>query len=430
MLQRNSYTPQTQVVVHTWRGQTYDLTNSLMTTSAPSWTRTKTLETAAGTFTLNLLPNQPWQKLLMPMDYVEIRASKTGKKVNGKFPIIMRGFIDRVGDSKQFGSTGGPSEPRLVIIGRDYTKLLIEWQILYLFTQNTFKSGGNLASIAAQAQGFGMYLNFDLPIYPTSITSFMIAMMQKMVNPIFAGLRNYKYKSLPGLNHSFKFPDYPMSSINIMSYTGSYLNLFEYVVSPPFGELFVEEGPDTPILVSRMTPYRDLSGKTPSPAASLTNAGEIIDISGIDTTFSDTDVYTYFLTWGASTQQVGLTQPVFATGKNNGVFQSSANLYGQRPLIIDTSWIAEYDGANPKQPNSGAIQIGSQLNEWLMATMEQNAEFLGGTISCHGDESYQIGQYRTVPATNQEFYIAGIQDSFTIKDGWTAYLTVERGRNL
>ena len=425
----NQYTPATTLTIHTWRGETYEIEGDMF-----NWTRTKSLSQPQGTFTINLTAAKDkkgltWADKLKPMDYVEIRASRYGTKKNGKLPIIMRGFIDDNEFATQFGTQNGPSEPRISIPGRDYAKLLLEWQILYLFTQNTFKTGGNIGAIVGQSKGFGLFYNFHLPLMPTSITSFFNDSFSKLVTPILDGLKGYKYPTLPMMKGEFDFPNYPMSSLNVMSYTGSYWNLFDYFSSPPFGELFVIDTEEAPTLVSRMAPYQTVAGTTPAPGKALPVALTIEDTPVVNISQSDSDVYTYFLTYGASTQLVGITMPAFATGKGNGIQTKWANLYGIRPLQVDTSWIAEYDANDPTKPNANAIEIGSTLNQWLVATQGDNQLWWNGTIEGHGNENYQIGTYIKEPSTGKTFYLAGISDNYEYEGNqWTTQLQVVRGR--
>lgn len=417
----NAYTPSTTITCRTWRGETYDLTVDLY-----AWTRSKSLSQPQGTFTLELVPRldakgKMWTDKIEPMDYIEIQASRFGKQNK----TILRGFVDTVNLATAFGTTGGPSEPRITISGRDYAKLLLEWQILYLFTSNIGKN--QTAQLAAQSLGFGLYYNFHLPITPTSITSFFHTAFSKMVDPIFSGLSHY-FASLPAMIPNFDFPDFPMASLNVLSYTGSYWNLFEYLSSPPFGELFVADTERGSELVGRLAPYRTNKGVTPSPATALTTVTTLEDMTASNLSKSDTDLYNYFLTYGASTQLVGLSMPAFVTGKHNGVLLQNKNLYGVRPLQIDTSWIAEYDAGNPKKPNTNAIGIGSTLNEWLIQTQGENETFWSGTFNGHGNENYQIGTYVHDPFSNKTFYLTGINDSYDYEaNQWTTQLTVIRG---
>lgn len=423
------FTPQTQIIAHTFRGETYDLTGDLY-----SWTRRKGLSPSTGSFTLNLVPRKDWAHLLQAMDYIEIRASKNGRKVNGKLPIIMRGFIDSVSMSTQMNGQNGPAEPRITITGRDYTKLLIQWQVLYLFTQNTLNPGANdntLIRAVNQGTGFGLYANYRIPNSPTSMNNFMNAVFQNMFRPLQQGLKKHNYPSFVEMIPDFTFPEYQVNSGPIASYTGSYLNLLQYVASAPFGELFIREDAKSPVLVGRMAPYKTITGETPRHGAKLASSGNIDAIQSINVERSDNDLYTYFLTWAADGQLLHMTMPTFLPGLSNGVLFEKSTLYGISPLMIDTPWVSVLALGKQNSPSSPVLNLASDLNAWLIATMGDAQLFWNGSITCHGDETLQIGTYRTVPSTKQEFYIAGISDSYDYENNtWSASLNVVRGRDL
>lgn len=420
----SGYQPRTQIIARTWRGEEYDLTGSLF-----AWSRTKSLTQAPGTFTLQLVPRanakgQTWNDLIKAQDIIEIRASKNGRLINGKLPIIMRGFVDAPSKNTQFAQSGGPSEPRITITGRDYTKLFLEWQILYLFTQNTLKKGGNLSDIAAQAAGFGLFANYRLPIFGASLNSYMTTAFDNIINPVQKGLKAHPYPDFPELTHRFTFPDYKVNSFNVASYTGSYWNLFQYIASPPFGELFIIDEEDSPVLVGRATAYQDITGGTPSPGTKLASSGDILGVQSDDTDTTDADLSTYFLTWAADAQIIGpSTMPVVLPGLHNGVLTSKSSLYGIKPLNIDTPWLSMTD--------KNIVTAASDLNLWLVETMGDNERWYQGTLTCHGDEDYTIGTYRREPVSNRQYYISSIQDSYNYEGNrWDATLTVVRGRDL
>lgn len=201
-----------------------------------------------GTFALNLVPRKPWDKLIQPMDYVEIRASRN--PMRKELPIIMRGFVNAPDKNTAFGQTGGPSEPRMSITGQDYTKLLTMWQILYLFTQNILEPSHSkqFTRIINNAAGFGLFANYRIPIFSQSINDWITEAFKNVVDPMMKSIQSHNYPSLPDLLHSFNFPLYPMNGLPVASYTGSVWNLLSYAASPPFGELFVrdESGGPTP----------------------------------------------------------------------------------------------------------------------------------------------------------------------------------------
>lgn len=416
------YNPQTQIVAHTWRGETLDITSSLF-----SWQRQKLLTSAPGTFTLALTAasdakGHTLADRLRAMDTIEIRASRNGTRIDGELPIIMRGFIDAAELGTAMGSTGGPSEPRVIVSGRDYTKLMLEWQILYLFTQNTLAAKGNLKEILNNYAGFGLYGNFHLPIVGAPINTYMQEAFRNLMGPLQKGLHVYPYPELPELGTRFTFPDLILNSFNIASYTGSYWNLFQYLSSPPFGELFVIDEEAGPVLIGRGTAYQDIQGRTPYPGTKLDVTSEIESVQTDQTNRTDADVITYFLTWAANAQIVGPSSiPVVIPGFQNGILTEKAALYGIRPLMLDTPWLSMTDPA--------ILQHASTLNKWLVDVMGDNEAWWQGTIACHGSEDYRIGTYAREPKTGRVYYVAGITDNYNYEGNrWDATLQVVRGR--
>lgn len=423
-----SFRPKFSITVHTWRGQTFDLTGDVV-----SWTTTKSLAQPQGQFVIQLTANKhngyDWYYWIQPMDYVEIRASATGRTVNGELPIIMRGFVDSTSGSFNIGQQGGPTEPRIIIQGRDFSKLLLEWQILYLWEQNNPLQG------AAGPTGMGLLvlLNGQVPMQNESLNALCHQLFDALVTKMAVQPVQSLIDAVPDLEAAFSFPDYETWLMTVASYSGSFWNLFSYLASPPFGELFVWDAPNGPQLVGRMTPYKTYDGVTPSPGKALepTITIDQSEIQAYQFGRTDNDVYTYYLTWGdATVVNSNLGQAAYALEPGNGVPTSNANLYGTRPLIIDSPWLSPLSGAQQGKPNNNAFTQAVDMNKWLMAVMKDNPRFEQGTFTVHGHEKYAIGQYATLPQWGTEYYIAGVQHNYVQYQTWQTQLTVERGRPL
>lgn len=393
-----------------------------------SWQTTKALSQSQGTFTINLVARRDskgdWSDKIEAMDFVEIRASENGSLVNGQLPIVMRGFVDFLEHSLAFGSTGGPSEPRIIISGRDYAKLLIEWQVLYLWTQN------NLPQLAALNNGFGLLFNYNLQTVGALLDSFFDQAFKGIVQPIVTGLQNNRIPSLPSLIPSFDLPNYEMSFMQVQSYTGSFWNLFQYFISPPFGELFIWDDDTGPTMTARMTPYRSYDGYVPSPGKVLKPSITIYttDATSYNIVKTDASVYNYFLVWGDASQLTQQTMPAFSIDKGNGVNTAGQDLYGTRPLIVDSPWINPFDQTNTAKPNSDPFSDAAELNQWLMYTMQDNQRFKMGSMTLHGSSRYKIGQYAEIDGWNQEYYISGVSHNYQQFQTWTTQLNLVRGR--
>ena len=393
-----------------------------------TWTTSKNLAQPEGTFNIGLVPRKvkgesTWADLIEPMDYVEIRASATGQKTNGKLPIIMRGFVDSVGEGFAIGATGGPSEPRITIAGRDYSKLLIVWQILYLWTQNS------TANMAAYQSGFGLFYNYGLQLVAAPLQQFFTNIFHKMVDPITSGIQQ-NWMSIPNFRADIELPDYEMSLTPVMSYTGSFFNLFSYFSSPPFGECFVWDDDTSPVLTTRVTPYHSYDGLTPTPGKEIKPSYDLTQIQSYNLSRTDSDLFTYYLTWGDSTQQTQLTMPVFVTAGLNGISTSNQSLFGTRPLIVDSAWVNPFNGSDTTAQNQNAVSVANDLNTWLLAVMQDNQRFKSGNMSVHGNEKYRIGTYANFKQKNEEYYVTSVQHTYTQFQRWDTKLYLTRGRSL
>ena len=365
------------------------------------------------------------------MDFVEIRASRNS--TTGELPIIMRGFLDAPSGNTVMPSQGGPQEPRIMLTGQDFTTLLLKWQILYLFQQNEFtKSGGqHLKEYIANAAGYGLFANFKIPIFANSINAWIGTAFKHLVGTLMQGLKAHNYPSLPDFLSDFKYPAYPMNGLAVASFTGSYWNLLSYAASAPFGELFVRDEAAGPTLIGRMTPYKTIQGKTPRHGYAIPNSGDIHDIQSINVSRTDIDLLTYFLTWATDGQLFNMTMPTFLPGLSNGVLTSKSRLYGINPLVVDTPWvsIAQSDGT-PAKNVTPVLQLAADLNSWLIATMADNELFWSGALTCHGDETLQVGTYRNADdgTHNREYYVSQVNHNFNYTgNNWTSTAQIVRG---
>jgi len=384
-----TYTPTTSVTVHTRNGDEYDVTGDLI-----SWQTSKAITSGqpTGTFTVNLVARSDtagsWADKIRPMDYVEIRASKTGAQT--PLPIIMRGFVTSSEQALQFDVSGGPQR-QVTLTGQDFGKILTNWQILYLWQIHAVQS-------LYAALGYGLSGNFGIDATDSTPTKFFGQSMSHIIEPAVARLQKIN-PAVPDLGLVVSIPErYQMPVVAVESYTGSYWNLLQTFASPPFGELFVFDDADGPKLVARMAPYHTLAGDYPPPGQPPMLEPAIIpaqDISAYDLERSDQDALSFFFTYSDAASLTGTSAAsyVLPGGERNPVYYpATADLYGLRQEINDTPWVTMADVGNPYS-GSQATAIAGELNSWLAAVMKDNPEFLSGTIDCHGDPDLIVGRY-------------------------------------
>lgn len=173
-------------------------------------------------------------------------------------------------------------------------KLLLERRILYLREQNNPLQG--VAGLTGQGllvllQNAGVPMQNESPnalcqqLFDALVTKMAVQPIQSLIDAV------------PNLE-DFSFPDYESWLMTVASYSGSSCNLFRYLASPPFGELFVWDAPNAPQLIGRMTRYKTYDGFTASPMKALepTITIDQSEIQAYQLGRTDNHVYTYYLT--------------------------------------------------------------------------------------------------------------------------------------
>lgn len=429
--------PRTQVTAYTWRGEQYDLTGSLI-----GWNTTKAITSPAGTFTIDLTDTknarrQTWQDRLMPMDHIEIRA--TAGNAAAPYPVIMRGFIDSIQSNFSMGPTGGPIEPRITITGRDYTKLFLINQILYLYGKGLNENQTlALASATTQTTPGGLVFYFGGKFEPFTVYRMFDTLFNATFSKIYKHLQQYPFPYLPPLITHNHYPDYHVSLLQIPNYNGSIWNLFAYFNSAPFGELFIYDD-ETPQIMARITPYKTFAGQIPTLGQSLPSTyftPQLIISNPLrqssSLTKSDADQYTYFFTYSDNApaqQQGGFTLADFSVSPGNAVYTANRYLYGLSPLLVSSPWVnVQFNPGNTNTTN-GAL-IADTMNRWLTEVMENNAQLLSGSFTFPGNERLKIGQYFVHKEMGMEFYITAVSHAYKQYQAWQTTVSVARGRPL
>lgn len=471
-LQIAPFAPRTQVIVKTWRGETYDLTAPGQNAFV-SWSTRKTTN-AAGQFTLILTAvrdakGRSLAEKILPMDYVEIRAG--AQPTSGELPVVMRGFVDSSVETLSFPSVEGGPDRRVVIQGTDFTKLFLISQVQYIWQLNPEAYALALASPFFTSNGLDYIFGTNLLSQSNITLDRYIRTLNEKVLSFFTSRLKKRFRSdLPSLKTRLTVPDAPLVAPTFVeSFTGSVWNLYTYYQSPPWGEMFILDLPDAPTLVFRIAPYTDIHGRFPEgllgnlgekgrfPELSLSPA----EVQSFQVGRTDQSVYNFYFTEGDSNLVQTLSQPFFYTaGIGQGVVVSpegvnpygerpsnpildrkSLDLYGFRSLVEQTPWFSGYI-ANVKKNGGGqntdifqSIQsLAAEMTWWLYRVNKDNAEFLSGTITCHGREDFLVGSYIVTEDITHEgkqiFYIQSVEHTFTQFETWTTTLGVARGRLL
>lgn len=396
-----------------------------------------------------------WLQKIKPMDYIVIEMARFGSQNtssdSGGFVVVMRGFVDNVCEVRSVNDDGSPIQ-YIMVNGRDFGKILETTQVWYNPTvdvvpllsselQFTLKYGGVSGDLLSPA-------DFISQIIATMIDKRLDAM--SVLNPAVPSSLPVQATGGSGLQ---------ISGQAFQQFTGPLYDLLSQYSNAPWGELFIDEGPESPILVSRFTPFRGKDGLLPS-LGTIGSGAQITSLAGLDSrdiiqvnlSFSDNEVYTYYFTFVLNTLYD--TMMTVTAGINNsdptgltpGKFPnpyadvSKIPQYGIRVLEAETPWIQILpDPLHPGETPPSVIETASSLNQWLWEVFGHNETLRSGQITVMGNPSLRAGgeisfsDFETGAsegAPGETFYIQSVEHDFTVFESFTTTLTVSRGQTL
>lgn len=418
----------------------YDGKLTDMTEGVRSINITKRMGEAAGTWRLEMLPTRDkdgvsWYHRFAPMDYVEIGFTRDSTLQ--KPPVVMRGFVDRVGMRVSVDGDGRPQRV-YTVQGRDYGKLLEIAQIYYLIVVDSDLKLILLPSFEKLREKWGVRLGAD-PAGPAEIIG-------DLMNPAKGLLSQVKgtYRSAPDLAY--------LGSSNILGRVhgfdlskedGSCWEFMRHFSNSPWNELFLVDTTTGPTLIFRKTPWKKngvLVQGDDSTYANYTTDPVVItpsDVISLDLTRSDAEVKNYLFTFptqsllgtdqsfkamvlmGKQTVEQLKDNPfVDMTSKERGV-----NRFGFRRFENSTDYVA----ISANDSVGEARQLCETLNLNLANAYEQNADFESGTFTLRGNENIKIGRYLVQKAPSlvvkPEYYVQGVSHSLNLVAGSESFLT-------
>lgn len=477
-------TPRVQVDVRAWtpQGAAYhrDLMGDL-TTIQTSKSTDQPYGTFQLTFTLREDAQGSWADKLPFRTYVEIRAGIG----TGTPPILMRGLVDAPAQSMDSGAWPNGPTRAVVVTGRDLGAVLSDWQVLYLwgidpmalYLQANLPNGGD--ALAAQ---------LGISVHETSPNALIRAFVTRLVNgQAVRGLQQV-LPMLPTLRLQCTIPEaYRVNFLSLQPWQGSYSNFLDYFASPPWGEDFVLDEEEAPLVVVRPTPYKTYTGGIyPLPYGGTPETNGFFpdvpiaagDVTSHDLTINDgSQIYTYYSTTpdlasalaqsyaqffyvsetpldylanGTVSSTHQLTIPTGSTahgvqeqqqpaqarqrGSNPYYAVEKARWWGIQPLQLTTPWVSTLQQAFGQ---TAQAQVAA-LNTWLVAVYGDNDRFVSGTITVHGAAAYRVGRYVVLEPgvvasvdRSWEAYVQEVDHMIDVSSGtatWTTDLGVVRGR--
>lgn len=446
-----SFSPRAEITIYTTQGDV--ITSDELLSSAVTLQVVRSIDGNAGQFVLELLASlkngHSWLDRIHAMDYITI---KLGNK--NDLHMRMRGFVDSVSETLTMSTSGAPQR-RITVTGRDYTKLLIEMNLQYLWqTMITDSSSGSV---------LGLNMNFGIPAAGTMSVE---AVVNLLISTILNGdTAKNAYAFIPNFNRiskvsvsrlggSFAVPaQYLIWLMAIQPYTGPFWNLITYYASAPIGEVFISDTDNGPIIVCRVAPFKDTNGNYTNLSQAPYLPDIIIDpsvVSVYNLGRLDDQVLNYFFAYPdsnandgspiAAYASPGITGNLFNTNfnkqssisSNPSWISESVDLYGFRPLNIVTPWLTLAGAFEPGAFGQGdnMVALASGLSSFAASVFGHNQDLLSGTLMCHGSAELIPGRYAKFGSAT--YYIERVSETFDFIGSssltWKAVLTVTRGQ--
>lgn len=424
--------------------QTIDLTPYLSESSGMR--TTKTVQEPAGGFSLvlgdmaykGLLGFESMYALVEPMDLIEIRM-RHGVGV-GQPPVVMRGFVSRVGRSESVGPDGKPQRS-VNISGQDYGKL---WQMLQILFLPGYIVGEDTLS------SFRLYERFGAGFETSQAgADFLKQVINLILNPYIKKLMPENTPNPKAFKLDRVSVSHGRTSLSgSQNQEGTIYNLLRtYLDVGVWNELFIEDEDDGVYVVYRPNPYKTVAGKKIQDDApdqeSLYLSGD--DILSMNVERTDADVANYY--W-VRAPRFDLNTEVFrkqatVTGADKDTvllekYQNSAsNLYGIRVMFVDTMMggddVKEFTSAQPesaqKKRDTGVANWANDRRKILVEQNKDNVVLEQGTLRIRGNETMRAGRFVIVQRGDfvAEYYIAGVSHDYVPFQGFFTTLQVERG---
>lgn len=410
------YTPQCLVDFHTEKG-THSADKDVL-----SVTTNKTLSSPAGVFNIELVNRKDdkdklyWYEKIRAMDVVGIQLKRD------IFDTVMVGLVDEVRFSE---SSEGPEE-RVRIVGRDFGKLLLNTEILFLPQLSGEFVWTHWVKI------FEQYGERLINVEPKEVIE--LIMREIAVNYINFPIAIEDYKvninDVIGLNLG-KLDYISRFDLTLDRFEGPIINAFKHIIPEIISELFIDtrsdlgsfgavpwgEDKSEVLLTLRKTPFDIADWK-----GLITHELSENDIVHKELGRGDSENYNIF--WGKP-QIKTIDEGLFRTQIKPQYNEENANRYGMSELSAVAPGF-RLDKDERENTIEYADAIAKKIKKWF----EHNVDYWSGNIVAKGNGKYRIGQRLILPQNNKKliFYIEGVRQNFVNFGNWHTNFTVTRGQ--
>jgi hypothetical protein len=392
--------------------------------------------------------------LVEPQDMVEIRMwSGRGAYPKQNYPLVMRGFVSRVGRTVTMSDDGKPINS-VVITGQDYGKI---WQMYRVLHLAAYMGGKALLTNFALSEMFGLKAVNSL-----AAPEFVRTMITKVINPFLNEMlpdntplpKEIQTGDTIAVKHGTVNQSYQQME-------GSIYDILRFHGDVGiWNELYLEDREDgvhcvyRPIPAMSISPGADdsnlIQDDAPEPIFVPISAGDIVTV---DVARTDANVANFFWVNGARLDLIDdMTRKLMAIQKDDKKVSTAEypntalKFYGLRPMMAETQQADD----EVKNQGSGEDKAGqderSKKNEsWIdkrrrvmMEMNKDNVVLECGTIHVKGGqlrpdgETMKAGDYARIRRgqTVSDNYVVQLDNDFQPFQSFTTTLTVERGEGF
>lgn len=378
-----------------------------------------------------------------PMDVVEIRAArKPWEHVGKKLPLLMRGFVVSIDRSESIGRDGAPQRS-VRIVGNDAGLL---WLIHMFVTQVAY-----LDDVLIDIFKFQVANGMTVEMLPVS--KFIESATENVMNVKTSKMSAISSKFIPPFNVDATVKEGMVSAWFVAQFQGQYWNLISMVADKPWNELFIEDsgdaGEETPTVVFRPSPFKDMDGKIimqdgKDPGFVLIDDSEIV---GLNMARSRNEVANvYDVPPDAGSLDVHL-QVLIAQIANGGMTDfdhgnCSRELFGTTRMTVRTGLVnTEYAVLPSKLGPPGRSRGADEYQQWYIHRRDQlkklcrdNVVWESGQISIRGNELIRPGKYIMISrgggAIINEAYCTMVVHTLSPLQDWKTTMHLVRGNGF
>ena len=371
-----------------------------------------------------------------PMDMIEIRGSREPHRYAGeKLPLLMRGFVSSIRRSEAMGQDGTPQR-FVTVIGQDSGKLFL---IYRLFHESIFANANN-----PYLDVFRLQAATGIEVAFLPVGNAMQQLVERVLNPQIGRMHAYADQAVPRVRFRGTVRQGIVSPNLIAPFQGPYWNLVRLMADEPWNEAFVEDEEESPVLIFRPCPFKDIRGAFIVPGAADPGTVEMDanQVVSLDVARSDERVANFFyVPPGASMLDASLAINVasIAAGEpfdiNYG--NNKPEIYGLRKMDVESRLLPESIGALPAQlPPERRDQAVSDGIQWHIARARlirdmnrDNSVLEEGSATVQGSEKIKPGRFLRLTRGDlvAEAYIPRVTHNIAPLDGWTCTIALERG---